>query len=249
MSWVFENGPSDPSERLVLLALADYAGDDGAWAPSMIGIASKAGMTERGARGVIRRLEAGGWLEVRIGGGRGGKSHYRITMGRGVNPEQQTRNDKPGMTNPEYKAPKPGTKRPETRNERSAEPSEPSEPSISIVRETATELEAWASPASVASFLAYRRKHKSKAMTLTGAKRLAGHLREIFNAGGDCDDALAMAEERGWASVEPTWYFKEKGKGNGPASSSGYGSHQRGTSGPHDSMVAAFAHVAGREPH
>jgi len=128
MSWVFENGPSDPSERLVLLALADYAADNGEWCPSMIGIAAKAGMTERGARGVVRRLEAAGWIEVKVGGGRGGRSHYRITM---RNPEQQTRNDKPGMINPEHGDAKPGTKRPETRNVGSAEPSvtikEPSE--------------------------------------------------------------------------------------------------------------------------
>lgn len=123
MSWVFENGPKDPSERLVLLALADYATDNGEWSPSMIGIAEKAGMTERGARGVIRRLEDGGWIEVRVGGGRGGKSHYRVLMGRAVNPEPETRNDKPGMTNPERHVEKPGTKRPETRNQRSAEPS------------------------------------------------------------------------------------------------------------------------------
>lgn len=130
MSWVFENGPKDPSERLVLLALADYAADNGEWAPSMIGIAEKAGMTERGARGVIRRLEEGGWIAVKVGGGRGGKSQYRVLMGI-KNPEQETRNDKPGMTNPESNEQKPGTKRTETRNQRSAVPSgtikEPSE--------------------------------------------------------------------------------------------------------------------------
>ena len=76
----------------------------------------------------------------------------------------------------------------------------------------------FASEASVSSFLAYRRKHKSRALTLTGARRLAGHLRAIFDGGGNVDDALAMAEEKGWASVEPAWYFKNKGNGNGQAS-------------------------------
>lgn len=117
MAWVFDNGPKDSAERLVLLALADYATDAGEWAPSMIGIAAKAGMTERGARGIIRRLEAAGWIDVEIGGGRGGKSRYRIRMDRGENTEQQTGNDKPGLAeNPERGDAKPGTKRPETRN-------------------------------------------------------------------------------------------------------------------------------------
>lgn len=75
-------------------------------------------------------------------------------------------------------------------------------------------LEAWASPAAAASFIAYRRKAKS-GFTLTAAKRLAENLKAIFNAGGDPDDALGMAEERGWQTVKPDWYFREKGQGNG----------------------------------
>ena len=73
-------------------------------------------------------------------------------------------------------------------------------------------VEAGASEQSVTSFIAYRRKHKSKGLTETGARRLATHLRSIFDSGGDPSDALAMAEERGWASVEPDWYFKESRK-------------------------------------
>lgn len=138
MAWVFENGPSDPSERLVLLALADYAADNGEWSPSMIGIASKAGMTERGARGVIRRLEAGGWIAVKVGGGRGGRSQYRVLMERG-NTERQTGNNKPGMAipeqrsvknseNPERDDTKPGTSVPPNRQE----PSERREANASL---------------------------------------------------------------------------------------------------------------------
>ncbi|MEF9606137.1 helix-turn-helix domain-containing protein, partial [Paracoccus sp. PXZ] len=81
MAWVWKNGPTDPTERLVLLAIADHADDLGWCYPSMIGIATKACVTERGARGIVRRLEAGGWIAVKIGGGRGGKSRYRVLMG------------------------------------------------------------------------------------------------------------------------------------------------------------------------
>lgn len=132
MSWVWENGPQDPVERLVLLALADFADDHGSCYPSMIGIGAKACVTERGARGIVRRLEAAGWIETSIGGGRGGKSRYNIVMEKSGTafressrkpgtefPEYETRN----IENPERDDTKPGTRLHETRNQRSAEPS------------------------------------------------------------------------------------------------------------------------------
>ena len=118
--WVWQNGPKDPTERMVLLAIADHCNGAGEAYPSMIGIATKACLTERGARNVVRRLEAGGWLETRVGGGRGGKSNYRVLMRQ--NPEPQTGNVKPGTTNPEPDDTKPGTSQHKTRNQRSAEP-------------------------------------------------------------------------------------------------------------------------------
>lgn len=95
MSMIWENGPKDPTEKLVLLAIADHANDDGVAFPSMVGIASKCSITDRGARGIVRRLEAGGWLKTEVGGGRGGRSVYHVLRA-------ETRNDKPGISNPEY---------------------------------------------------------------------------------------------------------------------------------------------------
>jgi uncharacterized protein YdaU (DUF1376 family) len=63
----------------------------------------------------------------------------------------------------------------------------------------------------VESFVTYRSKHKSKALTLTAAKRLAGELQAIRQAGIDADDALGLAEERGWASINLEWYRNAKG--------------------------------------
>jgi len=93
---------------------------------------------------------------------------------------------------------------------------------------------AWASPDAVASFIAYRKRTKSKALTLTAAKRLANNLQEIFNAGGDTNDALGLAEERGWQSIKPEWYFNDKQRSD------------RGKGGQGSGMVAAFAAVAAR---
>lgn len=125
MDWVWKNGPCDRAERLVLLALADHADDKGWCFPSMARLAAKTCMTERGARKVIRRLEAGGWLAVQIGGGRGGKSLYRVLKDekaehetrnavtvQASNPEQETGNS---LANPERDDRKPGTTVPPNR--------------------------------------------------------------------------------------------------------------------------------------
>ena len=56
------------------------------------------------------------------------------------------------------------------------------------------------------SFINYRKSIK-KPLTETAAKRLSEKLRFIFVGGGEPKDALAMAEEKGWQSIEPDWYF------------------------------------------
>jgi len=115
---VMRHGPRCRAERLVMLALADRADEHGYCHPAMIDIANRAAMTERGARGVIRRLEASGWLEVKRGGGRHGTSRYRVLL-RPAEAEE-TRNEKPGLECRETE--KPGTGLHNTRNHGSAEP-------------------------------------------------------------------------------------------------------------------------------
>jgi len=209
MSHVWKHGPADRSELLILLALADFSDDDGYCWPSMEAVAKKARMGERGAQKVVRRLQETGWISVQTGGGRHGCNNYQINLKK---PEQET----PNPVHPEPRSPRTGVQKPRTRvqetpNGGSPEPSgtikEPSE--RAKVRDVLCEV---AGDEAVASFMAYRSKQKGKAMTLTGAKRLANHLQKIKVSGGDADDALALAEERGWQSVEPGWYFRETAK-------------------------------------
>jgi hypothetical protein len=208
MSRIWEDGPDQQSELLVLLALADWANDDGDCWPSMAGIARKARIEERSARRIVRRLEESGWLSVGVNGGRNGCNNYRI------NPDPKS----PGLKVPRTEKtlnPDPRVRPPRTPRspEQSITIKEPSD--ISKTREAAALLEAWAGPEAVASFIAYRRKSKGKALTLTASKRLAENLKAIFQAGGNPDDALGMAEERGWLTIEPDWYFNAKGKHHG----------------------------------
>lgn len=120
---VIKEGPPRTEERFVLAVLASFVNaKSGRCDPSVAAIAERACMTERGARGVIRRLEASGWLSVETGGGRAGCSTYRINTERAsgfsaINPERgsappgtpcrETR--KQTTENPEPNDTKPGT--------------------------------------------------------------------------------------------------------------------------------------------
>jgi len=107
MSMIWDRGPDNQSERFVLLALADYANDEGECWPSIEGIAKKTCLTDRGVRKIIRRLEETRWLEIEAGGGRKNCNLYRIKTLNHVQPEQRSplnvvpKNPEPRSLNPE----------------------------------------------------------------------------------------------------------------------------------------------------
>jgi len=81
MSWVFAHSTAAGADRLLLLAIADHANDDGgdAW-PSVPTLARKTGTSERTVQRGLSRLEAGGHLAVERCAGRGGTNRYRVLM-------------------------------------------------------------------------------------------------------------------------------------------------------------------------
>ena len=111
-------------EKLVLLALADHAGDDGRCWPSMSRIAAKSDMTPRGARGIVRRLETAGLVRTEQSPGRR-VNVYRLT----INPERPSEpnaergagsDEQRGTTfrvNPEHGSYQPGTRVPPNHHE------------------------------------------------------------------------------------------------------------------------------------
>jgi len=85
MVWVLYQSESTMSDRLVLLAIADDANDDGADAyPSMERIAAKARVSKSTAIRCVEALEASGELLVKRPDsyGRGRFNRYMLTMGR-----------------------------------------------------------------------------------------------------------------------------------------------------------------------
>jgi hypothetical protein len=81
MSWVWEHSQSGPTQRLVLLAIADCANDSGAEAyPSMSKLRMKTGLSERAIQGALKNLSELGELVVYLNAGPKGCNRYRITM-------------------------------------------------------------------------------------------------------------------------------------------------------------------------
>jgi len=81
MNAVWASSSHGGTARLVLLAIADRADDNGyAW-PSARELGERAGVTQRQAQRIISQLVASGELEIaEPGGGRARSNHYRVTV-------------------------------------------------------------------------------------------------------------------------------------------------------------------------
>lgn len=81
MSWVWDHSRSKSTQRLVLLAIADCAADDGANAyPSMAELMRKTGLSERGVQSAVNGLVELGELKVARNAGPRGCNRYRVRM-------------------------------------------------------------------------------------------------------------------------------------------------------------------------
>jgi len=78
MSAVFESRTLPPGERLVMLALADHAGEDGTCYPSIRRLCERTGMSERTVQGHIKKLTQAGYLTVAANAGRGLANLYHV---------------------------------------------------------------------------------------------------------------------------------------------------------------------------
>lgn len=194
MAQVWRNGPQDGGELLVLLALADFADDDGYCWPSMSSIAKKARMTERGARKIARRLEDAGHLSCEVGGGRNGVNRYRVHV---KNPEPETRNTVPPEPETRNTDAETRNQSAETRNGGSAKPSrtikEPSD-----TKKAQDYLTRVLSPMVADDFIAHRKAIK-KPLTPQAAKLIAKQLEGHF----DPDEVACVSIRNGWAGVFP----------------------------------------------
>lgn len=74
---VWERGPSNPTQRYLLLAIADHADDSGYAFPGLLRLAERCVLGKRTVISALNQLEKNGWLK-RIKNGR--KSEYQVAL-------------------------------------------------------------------------------------------------------------------------------------------------------------------------
>ncbi len=79
MSAVFESEALGPTERLIMLALADHANDRGRCYPSIARLCKRTGLTSRTVQSNIRKLQETGYVSIQTGIGPGGVNVYFVT--------------------------------------------------------------------------------------------------------------------------------------------------------------------------
>lgn len=79
MSAVWDRKDLDPSERLVMLSLADHADDDGYCYPSIKRLCERSSLSERTVQSTIKKLVGRGFLTVNYGAGRNGTNVFIIS--------------------------------------------------------------------------------------------------------------------------------------------------------------------------
>jgi hypothetical protein len=78
MSAIFDSKTLGPTERLVMLALADHADDEGRCYPSIARLCERTGLSERAVQSHVKALTAAGYLAVMLNAGPKGCNVYFV---------------------------------------------------------------------------------------------------------------------------------------------------------------------------
>jgi hypothetical protein len=100
MTAIWDHSHYEGGELLVLLALADWADDQGRCWPSVPSIAQKARMKERQVYNILKKLRADEVVHCEPGGGRGNNSAYLIDIAKIAGFKSQTKTLQPSAEKP-----------------------------------------------------------------------------------------------------------------------------------------------------
>lgn len=214
-------------EKLVLLALADCANDEGRCYPGLNNLAQKTGKSRRSLIDTIHALEAAGHIsrDVRIGKGVNYTIHPAQSeqlglplAGAEVAPVQKLHRCKKQHGRRAKSAPKPS--RTVISSEAKASSQRPSKKSDFPAPSGVTD-EVWS------DFLESPKRRKA-GMSATAYAGINNNLRELAEHGFPPGEMVALAVERGWATVKLEWV-----KNDGQQRTNGLGRNQ-----PNDGLSA-----------
>lgn len=218
MSRVWEKAATDdPSTLLVMLALADWANDDGVCWPAIDSIAEKCRISGRTAQRIIRELEECGLLEVTRKKGRSHTNTYRLKV-----PTCQVLFDIKGVSESPIENEKVTNETEKVTNHVlkgdiavSPEPSEPSKPEPSITKRAdknkTFKLPGWVPKQDWEDWLEVRKK-KGAPATVRAMELNLERLAKYQNKGHPPEKVLQLAIERGWTGLfEPKEYANANG--------------------------------------
>lgn len=221
---VWKHSKHGGTELLMLLAIADFADDQGNAYPAVSTLAAKCRMKPRNATYILRALEASGELQICVNGGPKGANRYRIVaglegvqqgagggvqQGAGVQPIAGVQSN---VTAPATECTPPAIHGSEPLQPIAPEPSgnrqlnvkEPSEkkrasaPSLSQVsRPDDVEEQVWN------DYLKVRKAKKAGALTQTAIEGIA---REAVKASVSLESALRVCCERSWIGFKADWH-------------------------------------------
>jgi hypothetical protein len=187
MSAIFDSRTLGPTERLIMLSLADHADDQGRCYPSISRLCERTGLSERAVQSNIKALTAAGHLVVQANAGPSGCNVYfvRPTPAADAPPQEMHPRSK-CTTPPQQVRPTPAADAPKP-SRTIIEPSEIREALVPLLGEELAD-----------GFIAHRKALKAP-LTPHASRLLAKKLAE-------CADPKAEAERsivNGWKSVFP----------------------------------------------
>lgn len=186
-----------PTQKLVLLSLADNANDQGECYPSMKQISERTGLTDRAVRAAIRSLESAGIVQSSARSGTSTVYLLTIEPRNDVPPRKHVPPRKEVPPTPEPDSAPPRNDVPPTPERRSAKPSL----NRQLNRQGTVNRPESVPEGTWADFLAIRTAKRSP-LTATA---LRGIEREAGKAGLTLAEAIAKCCERGWQGFEASW--------------------------------------------
>ena len=210
--------PMTPTQKLVLLALADNCNDRGECYPSITNICEKSGLSDRGVQKAISELENMGFLMRSMRHGR--STLYTLTPERGsppndVHPEPHSPTPERGSPPPPNVVhPTPEPRSPRTINEPSIEPS-PKRQNSETQKPRSRKFDFRAALLSVgvenknADAWLEVRKAKRQANTEPAFDLLVSQAKQ---AGVSVNEAVNFSAGMSWAGFKAEWYENHKPK-------------------------------------